>query len=295
MNYSITNISLGLLEIFGRYNMKNYLVLYTPGMCGSWLTWLINQHKNFPHYEMNHKNYLNNIGQSTILDVGCDGADWYIYDHDTTPSQVDAGDREHDNWTIWLEYQKYMTEKNNKLGKNKVNKEIADFDFKDNRIVRGEQIRNKSLVTKDCVKALPNHGLFKKGKKAIVDEVLLKKVLDDIGPAKIIVPYFNSSNLTIVKRWAMYMDYHSDVPSRYSTSLWFTLWKEHFEYLQENPYGENVHYVDIEKLTSGDNNEYLKLCEAIGEEPMDNIQYHLNWYRLNLVNVAAHFDRKNNN
>ena len=80
-----------------------------------------------------------------------------------------------------------MTEKNNKLGKNKVNKEIANFDFKDNRFVRKEQIRNKSLVTKDCVKALPNHGLFYKDMDTIVDEVLLKKVLDDIEPTKIIL------------------------------------------------------------------------------------------------------------
>ena len=278
--------------------MKNYLVLYTPGMCGSWLTWLINQHKNFPHYFKNLKKYENDMGQSTILDVGCDGADWYIYNHDTIPQQVDTGDLEHANWTIWSEYQKYMTEKNNKLGKNKVNKEIANFDFKDNRFVRKEQIRNKSLVTKDCVKPLQNHGLFKKGNDTIVDEVLLKKVLDDIGPTKIIVPYFNSSNLTIVKRWAMYRDYHGtpikDTPQDELDS-WVTIWKEHFEYLQENPYGENVHYVDIEKLTSGDNNEYLKLCEAIGEEPMDNIQNHISRYRLNLFNVAAHFDRKNNN
>mgnify|MGYP001224475153 CR=1 FL=1 len=282
--------------------MKNYLVLYTPGMCGSWLTWLINQHKNFPRYFMNHKKYVNDMGQSTILDVGCDGADWYIYNHDTIPQHVDAGDREHDNWTIWLEYQKYMTEKNARswprLGKNKVNKEIADFDFKDNRIVRNKQVRNKSF-TKDCVKPLPNHGLFKKGNDTIVDEVLLKKALDDIGPTtKIIVPYFNSSNLTIVKRWAIYRDYHGtplkDAPQDELDS-WVTLWKEHFEYLQENPYGENVHYVDIEKLTSSDNNEYLKLCEAIGEEPMDNIQTLISQYRLNLVNVAAHFDRKNNN
>ena len=70
--------------------MKNYLVLYTPGMCGSWLTWLINQHKNFPHYFKNLKKYENDMGQSTILDVGCDGADWYIYNHDTIPQQVVA-------------------------------------------------------------------------------------------------------------------------------------------------------------------------------------------------------------
>ena len=280
--------------------MKNYLVLYDAGMCGSWLTWLINQHKNFPHYFKNLKKYENDMGQSTILDVGCDGADWYIYKHDTIPSQVDFGDREYDNWTIWFEYQKFMTNKNNALLENKVNKEIANFDFKDNRKVISlspKEIRNKSF-TKDCVKPLPNHGLFKKGDDTIVDEVLLKKVLDDIGPTKIIVPYFNSSNLTIVKRWTIYRDYHgTPLKDTLQDDLdnWATLWKEHFEYLQGNPYGENAYYVDIEKLTSGDNDEYLKLCEAIGEEPIDNIQTLISWYRLNIFNVAEHFDRKNSN
>ena len=249
-------------------------------MCGTWLTWLINQHKNFPHYEMNHKNYLNDIGQSTILDVGCYGADWYIYDPEETElfGTLIKGD---------------MTKKNNKLGINKVNKEIANFDFKDNRIVRRQQIRNKSF-TKDCVKPLPNHGMFKKVKDTIVDEVLLKKAMDDMAPDKIIVPYFNSSNLTIVKRWAIYRDYHGrtlkDAPQD-EVAHWVRVWKEHGEYLlQENPYGDNVHTVDIEKLTTGDKDEYLKLCEAIGEEPIGSIQDHISWYRMKLLQVAEHFD-----
>ena len=59
------------------------------------------------------------------------------------------------------------------------------------------------------------------------------------------------------------------------------------------PYGNNVHYVDIEKLTSGDNDEYLKLCEAIDETPIDNIQEDITAYRNILSEVAEQYDRIN--
>ena len=68
-------------------------------------------------------------------------------------------------------------------------------------------------------------------------------------------------------------------------------WAEYSKWVQQdNPYGNNVHYVDIEKLISGDNDEYLKLCEAINETPIDNIQEEITSYKNILLDVVADFD-----
>ena len=48
---------------------------------------------------------------------------------------------------------------------------------------------------------------------------------------------------------------------------------------------------DMKKLISGDNDEYLKLCEALDEQPIPNIQEEITSYRDILSNVASHFDR----
>lgn len=54
--------------------MKNYLVLYEAGKAGTWLTWLINQHSNFPQYKAIEQERVNLKQQ---LDVACLGADFY--------------------------------------------------------------------------------------------------------------------------------------------------------------------------------------------------------------------------
>ena len=52
-------------------------------MCGTWLTWLINQHSNFPQYDLALKSYNSSLEDGKIvrktLDVGCFGADWFTY------------------------------------------------------------------------------------------------------------------------------------------------------------------------------------------------------------------------
>ncbi len=53
-------------------NMENHLVLYQAGHAGTFLVWLINQHKNFPQYDFQWK-YTD---AGVRLDLGCYGADW---------------------------------------------------------------------------------------------------------------------------------------------------------------------------------------------------------------------------
>ena len=151
---------------------------------------------------------------------------------------------------------------------------------------------------KDCVKINPNHNLVNDDHVSLgmdyVDKELFKRVTDDMQPEKIIVPIYNSSDETLVKRWIIYLYYHNKHYAVDDLVNGQKSWHEWSDYvIQDNPYGNNVHYVDIEKLTSGDNDEYLKLCEAIDETPIDNIQEDITAYRNILSEVAEQYDRIN--
>jgi hypothetical protein len=51
--------------------MKHYYCLYSAGLAGTWLTWFVNQHKDFPKYK-----YQQLKTHGVITDLGCDGATW---------------------------------------------------------------------------------------------------------------------------------------------------------------------------------------------------------------------------
>ena len=263
--------------------MRNYLVLYNPGMCGTWLTWLVNQHNNFPQYELTPKEYTNDLGETKALDFGCLDADWYTYKHLSKDSF----------------YLKRKTKDFEESGENVEN--FLTWSFEENRRrlgIRPIGENNNKSFTKDCVKILSNHGCFHDSLRQdnfdIINQKLLKNIVDEMQPAKIIVPVFNSENDTLIKRWIIYLDWHQKLRTSIFDELvyWKKNWNEWSDYvIQDNPYGNNVHYVDIEKLTSGDNDEYLKLCEALDEQPIPNIQEEIASYRDILSNVASHFDR----
>ena len=279
--------------------MKNYLVLYTPGMCGTWLSWLINQHKNFPHYKLEHKNYINDLGETKSLDVGCFGADFYTYAHMAEAYQGEWATYHKQEAESIRMYRKVIGERNKKLDLKKLDNDLTTWSFKDNRHVcpSDGEIKNQ-LFKKDCVKVLPNHGIFTATPEIAnsfqkIDKELLKIIIDDMQPEKIIVPIFNTLDETLIKRWIIYLLYHNkSLRNQEKIVYWQKIWNEWSDYvIQDNPYGNNVHYVDIEKLTSGDNDEYLKLCEAIDEPPIDKIQEEITSYRNIILEVGADFDR----
>jgi len=171
--------------------------------------------------------------------------------------------------------------------------------FEENRHIRRLGEVNNESFTKDSVKVLCNHGCFNEtshtDKLYTVDKELLIKIKDDMKPKKIIVPIFNTADDSILKRWIMFRAYHTRVrASTFNSELinCKTIWQNTFDLImQENSYGTDVHYVDMKKLISGDNDEYLKLCEALDEQPIPNIQEEITSYRDILSNVASHFDR----
>jgi len=277
----------------------NYLVLYIPGMCGTWLNWLVNQHDNFPQYNVSLKLYKNDLEERIPLDVGCLGADWYIYKH-MKPDFRSWGDYIRDIKHCGLSIHHSVRTTDLQGGEGDITPEIfLNSTFEENRHIRrlGE-VNNESFI-KDSVKVLCNHGCFNEtshtDKLYTVDKELLIKIKDDMKPKKIIVPIFNTADDSILKRWIMFSAYHTRVrASTFNSELinCKTIWQNTFDLImQENSYGTDVHYVDMKKLISGDNDEYLKLCEALDEQPIPNIQEEITSYRDILSNVASHFDR----
>ena len=270
--------------------MKNYLILYVPGMCGTWLTWLIGQHANFPQYRKKNKNYINDKKETKPLDIGCFGTDYFIYKHMSTDDYwLKDEQRDITANAVWIQ---------EGLIENGYPTNFTSWTFEENRRIRpvGEIADDNESFTKDCIKTLPNHGVFLERKEddnfEKVNKELLKNIVDEVQPEKIIVPIFNSLDETLVKRWIIYLYYHNKHYAIDDLVNGQRSWHEWSDYvIQDNPYGNNVHYVDIEKLTSGDNDEYLKLCEAINETPIDNIQEEIASYRNIMLEVAADFDR----
>lgn len=278
--------------------MKNYLLLYSGGLCGTWLTWLINQHANFPQYSKSNKNYINDKKEQTPIDIGCYGADYYIYNH------LQADDN------------RIITEPGRSA------KLVAEYNlsFEENRLVRpSHNFRGyNDSFTKDCIKVIPYHDLTIEGWLGIrkVNEELLKTIVDEVQPEKIILPIYNPLNDVLFKRWLMLQFLwksgednnaaltYGKIP--YSIVNSEKLEKWHLRHsndqrwswinqskwiVENNPYGNNIHYVDIEKLLWDGDDEYLKLCGAINETPKDNIQEIITSYRNMLSEVAADFDR----
>ena len=67
--------------------MDYYLVLFEAGKAGTWLTWLINQHNNFPQYPKVVRHNMEDWGVGgecwgETKWVTVDGAGWYVDDDD---------------------------------------------------------------------------------------------------------------------------------------------------------------------------------------------------------------------
>lgn len=230
--------------------MENHLVLYQAGHCGTFLVWLINQHKNFGQYPYQWK-YTK---KGHKLDLGCFGADWYV-DRETFVES-----REH--WKI--DFDSYPEDRGTKY--------------------QPKEPRNKDR-TKDAIKILPNHLCQSQlvQMKGEIDETLLKKVNDEMNPKTIIIAVADKHLKTeILNRWIVWRE--TKVPpdkelyafdrNKNPVRMWEQLWwGKIFPWLKENVrlYGDNAHTIDIGKIIFYDKQEYLKLCKIIGEEPLENI------------------------
>ena len=234
--------------------MKNHLVLYQAGHAGTFLVWFINQHKNFSQYPFQWK--YTKAGNR--LDLGCNGADWY---HENVTFA--EGRKE---WEI--EYNLYPMDRDTEW--------------------QPKVPKNKDR-TKDAIKIIPNHCCqeelvyFKQGVGKI-NQILLEKVMSEVNPKSIIIP-IPSTYLKdeLLNRWVAFRKEHEKphhagaihIAGVNTVPAWDQIWYENtIPWLKENAwrYGDNAHTIDIGKIIMNDKPEYIKLCEIIDEEPLENIK-----------------------
>lgn len=223
--------------------MENYLVLYRPGLGGSWLGWFINTHKNFAQYPL----YEKTKGLGKTIDIGCDGIDWIIDQSD-----------------------EYTTEQSYES-------------FEENRIKAHKTRTVNHTHTKDSVKVLNIHDLSLRNPDgtAYVDNAALVKVTSEIKPRKIIIPILKDHLMdAFSSRWTTLMTCNNS-PEIINDKVKWTQWVDYL--MKENPYHNQpyaeVYYCDIGKLISDGGEEYTLLCEAIGEKPNDDAREQLDWYK----------------
>ena len=222
-------------------SLENHLVLYQAGHAGTFLVWLINQHKNFSQYDFQWK--YTDAGRR--LDLGCFGADWYHDDETFAESRS--------NW------------------------QGEDGEILNPNMIPHNEKRTKDAIkivpNHCCQTELVN---FDK----TIDRRLLKKVTDAINPKSIIVPVASDYlKDEILNRWIAYIHQHKNPPEEGGPtrdikrweSLW---WNNTFPWLKENVwrYGDNSHTIDVGKIIMNVESEYLKLCAIIDEEPLKNIK-----------------------
>ena len=237
-------------------SLENHLVLYQAGHAGTFLVWLINQHKNFSQYDFQWK--YTDAGRR--LDLGCFGADWYHDDETFAESRS--------NW------------------------QGEDGEILNPNMIPHNEKRTKDAIkivpNHCCQTELVN---FDK----TIDRRLLKKVTDAINPKSIIVPVASDYlKDEILNRWMAWRKENIPVDKVFNTSdrlsesmriftdnkknpkgSWKQLWwNKTFPWLKENAwrYGDNSHTIDVGKIIMNVESEYLKLCAIIDEEPLKNIK-----------------------
>ena len=234
---------------------NNYLVLYQGGLGGTWLTWLINQHANFPQYPMSIS-----IGG---LDIICDGAGWNI---------------ESDG------YSKKETFKQSRIRSYKKNVGTKDCI----KLLPHHSLRdwkNISVFGPDInwIKDKSMHNWLKialssanPDQYCVIDTELRDFVFSQMNPKAVIYPIVKEEMRTeFIDRWLKL-----GISSYVRKSDIADGWKAWDDFVQHaKPYGDNVHEIDMGKLLSGDIWQYYKLCNVIEEEPLPNINELIADYR----------------
>ena len=230
--------------------MENYLVLYSPGMCGSWLTWLINQHKNFSQYPFQWK--YTEAGDK--LDLGCFGADWYHDDETFAESRS--------NWQDELD----MIPRNEKRTKDAI--KIVPNHCCQTELVYFDGKIDETLLEKVMDEVNPKSILIPVAKTHLKNEILNRWMAwrkENVPVDKV----FNASDR--LSESMRIFTYNKKNPMGAWKQLW---WNKTFPWLKENAwrYGDNSHTIDIGKIIMNVESEYLKLCAIIDEEPLKNIK-----------------------
>lgn len=220
----------------------NYMVLYEGGNGGTWLTWLVNHHKDFPKFNMND-NIRKNITKSR--DVCCAGADWHL--EGITVDDGQGGSIKHLPLS-WEDYLKYTKE-------HIVNKDHKHIAFK----------------------IIPNHSARTFNNKK-VDTELLNNISQQVEHKIIFCFVGELFNSEISRRWNILRkekESTEEIKNRLITDR-RTSYNVEQDYA---PFTSDICIIDIGKIITGDMTEYEKLCDFIEQPKLNNFKQLADDYR----------------
>lgn len=220
----------------------NFMVLYDGGNSGTWLTWVINQHKDFPKFVMND-NIRKNIARSR--DVNCLGADWHL--EEITVNDGPGKSIKHLPLS-WEDYLKYTKE-------HIVNKNHKHIAFK----------------------IVPNHSARINHYKE-VDVELLNNISQQVEHKIVFCFVGEIFNSEISRRWNILRKEKESV-EEIKNSLTTDRRTPYNVERDYAPFTSGICIIDIGKIITGDMTEYEKLCDFIEQPKLNNFKQLADDYR----------------
>ena len=221
----------------------SFAVLYCSGMWGTWLTWFINQHKNFPQYN-NTKIYVNGLH----TDFACNGATWCF--------TVDTEDGAQDTPMTYEEYVEnwLIPERKNHQATKNCMKLLPDHDWTwDNHYNNDELIRR-----------VFSH----------INGIILPYLPEDS-------PFLEMMDARNKFMWDQHIEFDMDDFWIEAANNSRKQIRNHY-YDKFSPYASQL-VLNIHNLFMCDENEYNALIEFIGEEPLKDWEQLVNNYRQTIV------------
>jgi hypothetical protein len=227
---------------------QNYICLYKPGLAGTWLTWFVNQHKDFPRYK-----YQQLKTHGVITDLSCNGATW-CFTKDTEDGSQDEPMTFDDYIKNWTE-----PESNNYCATHNCIKVLPDHDLSwehESDVLSEITSRANGFLypyIKRDAKLLPffaNRWLF-----------MWEEMYQGCSNGKVI------DENVVMNMMAKSAHDIRDANSRIRTVTGY----------------KTCHGVDIDALLLCDQYEYNKLIAYINQPPIDNWEHLVNDYRQQFI------------
>lgn len=217
------------------------MILYQGGNAGTWLTWLINQHSDFPKF-IKQDNIRKNIKKSR--DISCPGADWHLED-----LIIYSGEEQiFRNEISWEEYEKHA------------NRHAVNLNY-----------------SKIAFKIIPNHDA--RLGNIELDKKLLKRIFHQTSCKIILCSVSDVFNAEISNRWNI-LRKEKETIGQIKNSLTLDRRTINFKTDDYKDYATDIYSTDIGSLILGDKTEYENLCNFINQPPLENFKELADDYRL---------------
>jgi hypothetical protein len=225
---------------------KNILCLYTAGLCGTWLSWFVNQHNKYPKFKYDALKTGN-----ITTDICCDGATWCF--------TKDTQDGAEDKPLTWQEY--LDTEVTNNANTN-------EYDRVCTKILPDHDL---SWKTHDPILKTELLGKFS---KVIVPYINSDSPLVDHLAYRIKFMWEDKIKENLGKQ---------ETDLDFYRSIVLGTKRSDGNHGGQFDYGKDTLMVNLHHLLTLDEIEYRNLVTFIDSEPLENYESYINQYRTTFI------------